>query len=605
MSAYRVKLITFLFFSVLVVLLGRSLFLSLQSETYSAIPTSRVQIHPTRGLIYDASGIPLVENRRRYFYYFDCRFFLSVIEQNRVDKDLVLQQLERRFSVDLTHFLERLSVSHFILLGVYERDLGPIDRPLHHFISVDQRSARNILYPETADIVGRVDDYGGGLSGIELSMDTTLYPRGTGLIDFERMGAYQRVGRILDMQSSTDGEDVHLSISLNLQTILAQRIEEAKTEFQAKEASGIIIETHTGKVRAMYSTLGWNSVLMNIYEIGSAIKPLFFGMALKYSLLDSDHTYHCTGKIQPFSDLPYVISDTYAHGHLDIKEGLAHSCNTVTIEVAKTLLQEMGDWTIYHELQRLGFGTRTGIELPGEVAGILHRPTDWNRLTGVQMSIGYGLAMTQLQLAVAINTIANGGIYVSPTILEQRLNPINQRVVFQPHVVEMLIEMMTEVVDNGTGRLAQIKGLPVAGKTGTATKPIPGGYSRDKFISSFVGFFPADNPMYTILVSLDEPQGTLFYSSDIAAPVFQRIAQDVLDSLRSPLRLRPEPLVYKSWKMPSLIGLSFKDVLDLCADMGIDLTKVKAEGSGLVVRQFPPVDTPIEWVDQVIVHLGE
>jgi cell division protein FtsI (penicillin-binding protein 3) len=167
--------------------------------------------------------------------------------------------------------------------------------------------------------------------------------------------------------------------------------------------------------------------------------------------------------------------------------------------------------------------------------------------------------------------------------------------------------MMVEVVESGTGKLAKIRGLPIAGKTGTATKPLPGGggYSSDRFMSSFLGFFPADDPIYTILVSLDEPQGSLYYSSDIAAPVFQKIVYDVIDALKAPDHQSPEPLIYRSWKMPSFIGLTVKDVIDLCSDMGIDLSKISVVGSGLVKQQYPAPETPIEWVDEVIVHLGK
>ncbi len=607
MSVPRVRLITLLFLCAIVVLLGRSLFLTLQGDPISSIPISRVQIYPSRGLILDNSGIPLVENHRRYFYYFDCGFFRTLIDQKRVNVDEVIEQIVAVFSMDRMLFLEQYPRSSFILLGVFDQEIRGIERPLSLFVSLDQRSARTVLYPELAQIIGRVDTYGAGLSGIELQMDSILSPNSIGLVDYERMGSYQRYGRITDIQPSTDGEDIHLSISLVLQQILAERIEEAKLQYQAKEASGLIIETSTGKVRALYSTMGWNSLIMNIYEIGSAIKPLFFGMAMKYGVLDFEKEYRCTGKIQPFPDLHYTISDTYAHGVLGVTEGLAHSCNVVTIEIAKLLMEELGDWTIFHELQRMGFGSKTGIELPGEVVGILHRPNDWNRLTGVQMSIGYGLAMTQLQLVMAINAIANDGMYISPTVLEQRINPIQERLVFQPTVNKILTDMMVEVVESGTGKLAKIRGLPIAGKTGTATKPLPGGggYSSDRFMSSFIGFFPADDPVYTILVSLDEPQGSLYYSSDIAAPVFQKIVYDVIDALKDPDHQSPEPLIYRSWNMPSFIGLTVKDVLDLCSDLGIDLSKISVVGSGLVKQQYPAPETPIEWVDEVIVHLGK
>ena len=453
-------------------------------------------------------------------------------------------------------------------------------------------------------IIGKTDSFGSGINGIEKQFDQRLSPISAGEISYERFDRYNRLGDITGIKEPEDGKPIQLSIDLRLQDILQEALEGARQEFNAESAQGIIMETQTGKIAAMYSTLGWEAPIMSVFEAGSAMKPFAFASALKYNLLTPEDTFDCKGKIKPYPSLPTIINDTHVHGEINTKEALANSCNVATIEIALNFLEEMGNWAYYNEFKELGFGEKTGIEMPGEVSGIIHEPSTWNMLTGIQMSIGQGIAVTAIQLIAAVNTIANEGVYIAPSILRNRQNDENIHRVYQQDVARMITEMMIETVESGSGKQAKVKGLPIAAKTGTAQKAIPGiGYSHELYVSSFVGFFPADNPVYTMLISLDEPKGEVYYGGDVAAPAFKEVVEQIIDIITRPTAKNTENILVQSWKFPDLTNFTKKDVYDVLETLSIDTEQLTIVGEGLVVDQHPKPETPIGEVEDITIYL--
>jgi cell division protein FtsI (penicillin-binding protein 3) len=220
------------------------------------------------------------------------------------------------------------------------------------------------------------------------------------------------------------------------------------------------------------------------------------------------------------------------------------------------------------------------------------------------MSIGQGIAVTAIQLIAAVNTIANEGVYIAPTILKDRQNDDNLHRVYQQDVAKTITEMMIETVESGSGKLAKVKGLPIAAKTGTAQKAIPGiGYSHELYVSSFVGFFPADNPVYTLLISLDEPKGKVYYGGDVAAPAFKEVVEQIIDIITRPTSKNTENILVQPWKFPDLTNFSKKDVYDMLETLGIDPDRLTIIGKGLVVDQQPAPETPINEVEDITVYL--
>lgn len=604
MNEKRVHFLTFVFLVLFIVLLARGLFLSSIGEGPQSLSERIFSIYPSRGIIYDSNGIPLVNNFQKIYYYFDVPYFKRVLAIGRTSEETVLKQIEDVFGIPVDEMKKKLNASGIIRVGSSEIEPLQIDKPLSIFVSVDTVSSRSILYPNMRQIIGKTDSFGSGINGIEKQFDQRLSPISVGEISYERFDRYNRLGDITGIKEPEDGKPVQLSIDLRLQDILQDALDKAKVEFNAESAQGIIMETKTGKIAAMYSTLGWEAPIMSVFEAGSAMKPFAFASGLKYHLLSPEDTFDCKGKIKPYPSLPTIINDTHVHGEIDTKEALANSCNVATIEIALEFLEKMGNWAFYNEFVELGFGQKTGIEIPGEVSGIIHEPSTWNMLTGIQMSIGQGIAVTALQLTAAINTLANGGIYISPTILKERQNNENRHRVYQQEVAKTITEMMIETVESGSGKLARIKGLPIAAKTGTAQKAIQGnGYSHELYVSSFVGFFPADNPAYTMLISLDEPKGEVYYGGDVAAPAFKEVVEQIIDIITRPTTKNTENILVQPWKFPDLTNLSKKDVYDVLETLAIDSDQLTIIGEGLVADQQPAPETPVGEVEEIIVYL--
>ena len=604
MNEKRVRFLTFFFLILFVVLLVRGLYLSSTGEGQRSLSERKFSIYPSRGIIYDSNGIPLVNNHQRVYYYFDVPYFKRVLEIGRTSEEAVLKQIEDTFAIPVDEMKKKLDTSGIIRIGSSEMEPLQIDKPLSIFVSVDTVSKRTILYPIMRQIIGQTDAFGSGMNGIEKQFDQHLSPISAGEISYERFDRYNRLGDITDIREPIDGKPITLSIDLRLQDILQESLVKACEAFNAKSAQAILMETKTGKIAAMYSTLGWEAPIMSIFEPGSAMKPFTFASALKYHLITPDDTFLCKGKIKPYPSLPTIINDTHVHGEINTKDALAHSCNVATIEIALKFLEQMGNWAFYDEFKELGFGRQTGIEMPGEVSGILHDPNTWNMLTGIQMSIGQGIAVTAMQLICAINTLANDGVYIAPTILQERRNDENTHRVYQSDVAGQITDMMIETVASGSGQLAKVKGLAIAAKTGTAQKAIPGiGYSHELYTSSFVGYFPANDPIYTLLVSLDEPIGEVYYGGDVAAPAFKEIVEAIVAIITRPEKKNTENILVQPWKFPDLTYFSKKDVYDVLQTLSIEPDRLIIIGEGLVVKQEPAPETPIGEVENITVYL--
>ncbi|HPE68011.1 MAG TPA: penicillin-binding transpeptidase domain-containing protein [Thermotogota bacterium] len=601
----RVRIVTTFFLLFILVLLGRSFFLSLQPVSPAGQRTGLYKVYPQRGIIYDAMGVPLVNNAHQYIYYFDSGYFQRQLDLERVDPDVVLSQVHSFFGYDPQELQQKRQSMPFVPVGKTSQPREDIPSPLSLFISVDHSNIRGILYPEMQQIIGKVDSFGSGVNGLEHKWDTILAPKGEGTLSFGVKGDWLLLGDHVDFIPAQNGQDLNLSVDLRFQQLLKNALEEGLEKYHAESALGIIMEAKTGKIRAMYSTLPYNDAIMGLYEPGSALKPFIFALALKYDLHDLDRIFSCTGKIRPFSDLPTVIGDTHVHGDIDLDTALAESCNVATVELAKQFLEEQDDWTYFRELRLLGFGSKSGIELPDEINGILHVPPDWNRLTGVQMAIGQGIGVTGIQLVSAINTLANDGVYISPTILRDRTTPAQTRTLYSQDVVQRVRAMMQQVVDSGTGISAQVPGISIGGKTGTAQKAEAGiGYVQGKYVSSFVGFFPVEDPIYTVLISVDEPEGDVYYGGDVAAPIFQKVVKQILAIVNQPQDPEPKPIVVKTWTLPDFHGFSRKDVLDILRVHPMGTENIRFRGEGVVVQQDPLPNTPIEDVTQLVLTLS-
>ena len=277
-----------------------------------------------------------------------------------------------------------------------------------------------------------------------------------------------------------------------------------------------------------------NRAVTDTYEPGSTFKVVTVGGVLESGLVSPSTPFRLKGSIQVEDR---VIHEAVARGTqtMTVAQILSHSSNVGVITLAIQLQrQKLSEW-----IKRFGFGAKTGVDYPGETRGIVLPPDEWSGSTIGNVPIGQGIAVTPLQMVAAYGAIANDGMWVQPHFVDrvvgdqQRTKPKTRRVISE-RTASQLTRMLRGVVEEGSGTTAQIDGYRVAGKTGTAAKPDPsGGYSKSRYVASFVGFAPASNPQIVVLVTVDEPKGAI-WGGTVAAPAFAEIGQFALEYLEIP-----------------------------------------------------------------------
>lgn len=499
------------------------------------------------------------------------------------------------------------------------------------------------FYPNrelASQILGAVGRDGEGLGGVELRYED--YLRG----DQEQEYAFRDArGKTFqadeDLSIAENVSHLYLTLQKNIQYAAETEIEDACHTYRARACTGVVMDTRTGAILAMASyphfnpnqygnydlSLWRNLAVTDIFEPGSIFKVILSAAALESGMVSPEDKFFCeNGQYQIGSN---TIHDHAKYGLLSFREILKVSSNIGTFKVA----QKTGKNNFDRTLRDFGFGDKTGIDYPGEVTGQVRPVGSWQDIDFANMAFGQGISVTALQITSAFAAIANRGIRMRPYLVSKitdfqertlwEMDPIPLKQVISEQAALRLSEMMEEVTtEGGTGTKAALPGYRVAGKTGTAQKLENGRYSHSKFMSSFVGFVPADDPRLTILVTIDEPQGQV-YGGQVAAPAFRKIAWHALRELGiSPTPVAPKngvPVQEASlvpWGMPGVLaaaqavpipvrdvpqgvsletpdfsGLSMRQVLQ---KLDRSEVVVRFYGSGVAVGQRPPPGTVLK-----------
>lgn len=415
------------------------------------------------------------------------------------------------------------------------------------FVSTQERTLDRWVVPETV-----------GVEGIERSFDQKLRGvAGWRVTEAERNNRELVAWRRQDVEPS-DGLHVVLTVDYRLQQIAEAALAEAMEKHQTLSASALVVRPRTGEILALTSLPTFdpnrpgaapaearrNRVITDVIEPGSTFKIVTVSAVLNEGLVTLADIIDCERK--PFYYAGHYLKDYKYHGPISVELVLAKSSN---IGVAKLGIQ-LGAQRLYEYMRLFGFGTPTGIPLPSESAGLVTPPERWYKISLAQIPMGHGVAVTPLQMVMAMSAIANGGVMMRPLLvsrLEDRTGrvvaeypPQRRGVVIREDTARQMVQALkTAASPQGTAPQAMLAEYTVAGKTGTAQKPGPGGYQQGKYISSFIGFFPADRPELCIGVVLDEPKGE-YYGGQTAAPVFRQIAERAAACLNIRPDLEPE-----------------------------------------------------------------
>jgi cell division protein FtsI (penicillin-binding protein 3) len=409
-----------------------------------------------------------------------------------------------------------------------------------------------------AQVLGSVGMEDSGQSGIEHEFDDEL----SGHPGKMFISVDARRHWFADVETQPDpGDNLVLTIDKNIQYIAEKELEQAIHDTQAISGTVIVENPHTGEILALANRPTFNpnlrkqitpAALTNravsyVYEPGSTFKLVTISAALEEKVTNPDELFDCQMGSIVYNGMR--IRDSKPHGILPVWGVLAESSDVGAIKIALRL----GEDRFYKYIRAYGFGQQTGIELPGETRGLTKPVSRWSKVSIAAISMGQEIGISPLQLTGLISTFANDGVWVAPRILTGTVQPqaTPQTVAFHPGASHRVISpytaaemrsMMQKVVLEGTGRKAILEGYSSAGKTGTAQKvdPATGAYSKTKYIGSFAGFAPVNNPQIVVAVILDSAVG-LHQGGQISAPVFKRISQQVLEYLHVPHDLPLSP----------------------------------------------------------------
>jgi len=399
-----------------------------------------------------------------------------------------------------------------------------------------------------------------------------------------------------------------LTVDSRIQYLVETHLKEAVLEKGAKGGVAIVMDPKTGEILAManekafnpnnvngLTSEAWrNRAIADSFDPGSTFKPFLVAAALEEKVVRESDRFYCENGHYQVANRVIREANHKKHGYLTVREIIKYSSNIGSAKIAEKLGREK----FYAYITKFGFGSRTGIDLSGEAAGVLRPVKSWTRVDTTNIGFGQGISVTAIQLVTALSAIANGGVLMKPYIVRGFTDKNNQPVkMFAPEAVRRVISpetarrmavMLTDVVgaEDGTGKRAHIVNVPVAGKTGTAQKFdfARGVYSSEKVRTSFIGFFPSDNPQVAILVMLDEPQRDK-WGGVAAAPVFKNIGEQILNCFKTNIRETPafEPQPVKGLHLVSAPAPLVKDVT--VAENGIDDESRVPDFKGLTIRE--------------------
>lgn len=574
---------------------------------------SRIELVANRGEIRDASGNVLATTLRKRSIAVD-----PTIVENPAR---ICSELSKITGVPASSYMAKIkgSSSSFVWLerAINAFDSTPLDTlDDKGLIRIDEPRRHFPHHHLASQSIGFADIDGRGVAGLELALDTVL--RGKNGYRIMMRDGRGRKRPVPDQvgEEPLNGAAVELTLDLRFQSVIELELARGVLEAQAESGTVVAIHPATGAILgiASYPTFDPNQMgdvtaeairnraITDMYEPGSTFKLVTAAALLEDALVLPADTIDCMNGQWDAGD--HVIRDDHPLARASFAQAMEQSSN---IAMAK-LSERMPNDRFYKYVRDFGFGIYLGIDVPGEVRGVVKKPKEFDGTTKRFMAFGYQLGATALQIANAYAAVANKGVMMRPYIVQaverngekEEVSPQRVRRVVSEQTAETLTEMLVGVVERGTGRGAAIPGIAIAGKTGTAQQLVDGKYSRSDYTATFAGFFPAQSPQVAMVVMLNKPRNG-FYGGQVSAPIFQRIARRLISSAL----IKVPQEVYEAQKqnieadslaslavVPDLRGLSPQAAEQMAAAAGLRL--VREHGAGPVLRQSIAPGTRIE-----------
>jgi len=551
----RSKAVFLFFFLFLIACIARLFYIQFFRSSYLAGIAKKqqslfVELEPLRGTIYDSNVKPQAVNIPVDSLY--------VSPDEIRDKETVIRQLLPILNCDYAYLKNRLyRKKSFIWVA---RKLTPEQSQAIKKLNIKglgflKESKRS--YPNSylaSHVIGFAGLDNTGLEGIELGFDK--YLKGDpGWALFLRDARQRKLELWEKMVLPKDGYELVLTIDEVIQYIAEIELDKAYRTHHAKGASIIVMDPHTGAILALanrptydlneYANMNKdelrNRAICDLFEPGSVFKIVTAAAALEEKKVNEEDKFFCENGA--YRVATHTLHDHQPHGWLTFRQVIEESSNIGTTKVAQIL----GPDIVYKYVKLFGFGSKLGIDLLGEIPGMIREPRLWSKISIAAIPIGQEVGVTALQLVSAISVIANGGQLMKPYVVQEvrdkagetikKFSPTMIRKVISLETTDRIKKILSGAVEEGTGKLAKLEGFTSAGKTGTAQKLEPNGtYSHDKFVASFIGFAPVEDPVVAIVVTVDEPH-PYYFGGVVAAPVFKNVAGDAIKYLKARQRL--------------------------------------------------------------------
>jgi cell division protein FtsI/penicillin-binding protein 2 len=493
---------------------------------------SKISLRSSRGIIFDRKMNSLVSNIVMYSFAAD---------PNMVDnKDSVAQVFAGIFKKDKSYYIDKLNSKNTSFVWLERRIDPKFEAQVKdiNFSGVIKLNEPNRIFNYdklTSSIVGYTNIDNNGLSGIELELNDMLAGK-EGYVVMQKDGLGRKRPAVeYPRQEPVDGNNVILTIDLNIQKIVEEELAAGVNANNSLGGKVIVMNVKTGEILAMNSiNLDGSSQdkiaeITDLYEPGSTFKIVTAASALEESLLSKFDVINTYGG-------EYMnIKDSHKFSSLTFQQVIEQSSNIGTIQVANRLGKER----FYKYARDFGFGITTGLDLPGEMKGRLKKPVEFSPVSLNYMAIGYEVLVTALQMTNAYSCVANDGMMMKPFVIKKVLapdgtllkeyQPVEIRNVISKNTSKALTELFVGVVERGTGKDAKVENIKIAGKTGTSQKMVEGKYSKSKYTSSFIGYFPAENPQIVVSVIIDAPGAGEYYGGKVSAPIFKKIAERIIN----------------------------------------------------------------------------
>ncbi len=610
--------ITFLFFALMVrlffvqVIDGRTLTFKANEQWHRDLP-----LKAKRGDILDRSGNIIVDSKEVFTIYVRPRAVKDVEE--------VSSQLSLALNLDknkLYNKIKEAKVGEITVKKSVDFDTGNRLRLLSLegvYFSVD--SARNYPYPEyLAQVLGYTNADNEGQNGIEGYYDRFL--RGTNgvtLTQTDNKGV-ELEDSVTKFLPPIDGATLTTTLDINIQGFVQSAVRDAINEWNAKSVNMLVMDVNNGGIVAMAQVPSYslndlprdnveilnayskNTMITDVYEPGSTFKIFTTAAAIESGVVSERNRFYCAGN-RIVDGQRIKCWRSKGHGSQDLSEGVQNSCNCVFMDLALS----MGTEKFYEHLRHFGFGTKTGVDFYSESNGLLMKESVVKTVDLARIGFGQAVAVTPLQLISGVSAVVNGGVYHTPhfvsSISDNYGNKIydfldNPKRILSESTSNKMRELLESVVSEGSGKKAMVDGYKIGGKTGTAQKYENGSIAQGKYVSSFVGFAPAQKPKYAILMTINEPNSYAYYGSIVAAPYVGQVFSKIFEYEKvKPTEITEEKVMVE---MPYLDDFKVEDAIKILDELGI-LYEIAGEGDR-VVSTVPIAGEMVEKGDLILIR---